>query len=423
MKMLQTNRFAFAALALFTACGPAHATLGVFEHGNGIQSLGMGGITYSAAGETTALGGNPAHAMSLGNRYDVGVDFFTATAKSYIHGNALGPDEMYKSDGRAYYMIPQGGFSMRLNPDWAFGMTMLSAGLGPDYDGSPYSRFGSPDRVSLYLASTSIVSALAYRLTDDVSLGASLNTGYQVLEVKGLQFLANDAASVSPDHVTNQGKDGVFTFGASLGFTWRIKPWLTAGAAYRSKNYNAEHDEYRGLVARGGKLELPSIYGGGFAIEPTKGLIVAVEVQRYTYRSEAAFRNGLEKFAQGQRLGGPDGPGFGFNDQNAYKLGVSWQTTPNLTLRAGFTYGTGVVTEDNTLFGALGCLTPREQYSFGATYLWREWEISGYGFGSPTRRVNGEGSIPDAFGGGEADVSDVVIGAGFSLGRRFGARP
>ncbi|MCC2658411.1 MAG: long-chain fatty acid transporter [Panacagrimonas sp.] len=418
------SRFTFAAVALCATCSPAHATLGVFEHGNGIQSLGMGGVTYSFAGETTALGGNPAHALSLGDRYDVGIDFFTATAKSYIHDNALGPDEVYKSDGRSYYMIPQGGISKRLGPDWAFGMTMLSAGLGPDYDGSPYARFpGASDRVSLYLASTSIVSALAYRLTDDISVGASLNTGYQVLEIKGLGFLANDALSVSPDHVTNQGKDGVFTFGASLGFTWRIKPWLTAGAAYRTKNFNAQHDEYRGLVARGGKLELPSIYGGGIAIEPALGWVVVVEAQRYTYRSEAAFRNGLAPFEQGERLGGNDGPGFGFKDQNAYKLGISYRTTPRLTLRAGFTYGTGMVSERNTLFGALGCLTPQEQYSLGATYLWRDWEITGYGFGSPTQRVNGDGSIPEAFGGGEADVSDIVFGTGFSFGRRFGARP
>lgn len=422
MRMFSKSRFA-AALLFCLGSLPAHATLGVFEHGNGIQSLGMGGITYSYAGETTALGGNPAHALALGDRYDVGVDFFTATAKSILRGNDLGPDETYESDGRSYYMIPQGGFSKRLGPDWAFGVTMLSAGLGPDYDGSPYERFGSSNRVSMYLASTSIVSALAYRLTDAVTLGASLNTGYQILEIKGLQFLANDAFSVSPEHVTNQGKDGVFTFGASVGFTWRVTPWLTAGGAYRSKNFNAQHDEYRGLVARGGKLELPSIYGGGIAIEPVKGLVVAVEAQRYTYRSETAFRNGLEKFEQGQRLGGNDGPGFGFQDQNAYKLGVSYQATPRLALRAGFAYGTGIVTEENTLFAALGCLTTREQYSLGATYLWRDWEITGYGYGAPTRRVNGQGSIPEALGGGEADVSDVVYGTGFSLGRRFGGRP
>lgn len=423
MRPSSSPRFA-SALILSLACGPAHATLGIFEHGNGIQSLGMGGIAYSYAGETTALGGNPAHALSLGNRYDVGVDFFTATAEWTVRGNALGPDDSWESDGRSYYMIPQGGFAMRLTPDWAFGMTMLSAGLGPDYDGSPYGRFGgNPDRMSLMLASSSIVSALAYRLNDAVSLGASLNTGYQVLEVKGLEFLANDPASVSPDHVTNQGKDGVFTFGATLGFTWRIAPRLTAGGAYRSKNYNAQHDEYRGLVARGGKLELPSIFGGGLAFEAAKGLVLAVEVQRYTYGSEAAFGNGLEKFARGEKLGGNDGPGFGFKDQNAYKFGVSYQATPTLTLRAGFTYGTGMVTQDNTLFGALGCVTPREQYSLGATFLWREWELTGYAFGSPQRTVHGEGSIPAAFGGGEADVSDVVVGTGFSLGRRFGAKP
>ena len=424
MRMSRKYRIA-STLLLAVGCSSAHATLGIFEHGNGIVSMGMGGVSYSFAAETTALGANPAHALSLGDRYDVGIDVFHASAGSTIRGNSLAPDRREKSDGRALYMIPQGGISKRLNADWALGLTVLSAGLGPDYDGSPYARFGgNPNRVSLGLASSGIVTALAYRLTDDVALGASLNTGYQVLEVKGLEFLATDEASVSPDHVTNQGKDGVFTFGATLGFTWRITPWLTAGAAYRSKNYNAEHDEYRGLVARGGKLELPAIYGGGFTMRPLPRLTVALEAQRYNYRDEASFRNGLDKFEQGERLGGPDGPGFGFDDQNAYKLGVAYDLTPKLTVRGGFTYGTTIVTKDNTLFAALGCVPTKEQYSVGATYVWRDWEIAGFGHFTPRKKVRGEDSIPESFGGGEADIDDVVYAGGFSLGRRFGgSRP
>lgn len=412
-----------SALVLTAGWSSADATLGIFEHGNGIVSMGMGGISYSFAAETTALGGNPAHALSLGDRYDVGIDVFHASAGSTIRDNALAPDRREKSDGRALYMIPQGGISKRLSPDWGLGVTVLSAGLGPDYDGSPYARFGgNPNRVSMGLASSSIVTALAYRLTDDVALGASLNTGYQVLEVKGLEFLANDATSVSPDHVTNQGKDGVFTFGASVGFIYRITSWLTAGAAYRSKNYNAQHDEYRGLVARGGKLELPAIYGGGFTLRPLPRFTVAIEAQRYNYRDEASFRNGLDKFEQGERLGGSDGPGFGFNDQNAYKLGVAYDVTPKLILRGGFTYGNAIVTKENTLFAALGCLPTKEQYSLGATYVWHDWEIAGFGHFTPRKKVRGENSIPDAFGGGEADIDDVVYAGGFSLGRRFGGQ-
>lgn len=408
-------------LALFSAS--ASATLGVFEHGNGINSMGMGGVTYAYATETTTLGANPAHALSLGNRWDAGVDVFWANAEGRYEGNAAGPDgEVFTSDGRSWYMIPQGGFSKRLNNDWAYGVTILNAGLGPDYAGNPYRRFGgTPNRATLYLASSSIVNALAYRLTDDFHVGASLNIGFQELSVQGLQFLDSPATSVSPGEVTNQGKDGVFTFSAGIGFKWQITPWLTAGAAYKSKNFNAQHDEYRGLVARGGKLELPSIYGGGFAVKPFEKLTVILEAQRLTYRSEAAFRNGLDKFVDGGHLlGSNDGPGFGFNDLNAYKLGIEYAATQKLTVRGGFLHGTGLLTKDNTFFAFLGCLTHRETYTLGATYLWRDkWELSGMAYATPIRSVQGSGSIPAAFGGGEVDIADEVYGFGLSIGKRF----
>ncbi len=408
-------------LGLLLPAAPALATLGVFEHGNGINSMGMGGVTYSYATETTTLGANPAHALSLGDRWDLGADVFWANADGRYKGNDLAPDMSYKSDGRSWYVIPQGGYSKRLNNDWALGITILNAGLGPDYAGNPYERFGgASNRATLYLASSSIVTALAYRLTDAFHVGASLNVGYQELLIQGLQFLDNAASSQSPGNVTNQGKDGVFTFSGSLGFKWQITPWLTAGAAYKSKNYNAQHDEYRGLVARGGKLELPSIYGGGFTIKPYEKLVLVLEAQRLTYRSEAAFRNGLGKLLEGNKLGSGDGPGFGFNDLNAYKFGIEYGATPTLTLRAGFLWGTGLLTKDDTLFAFLGPLTHRETYTAGATYLWRDkWELSGMAYATPIRSVGGRGSIPDAFGGGEVHIADELYGFGLSVGKRF----
>lgn len=408
-------------LGLLLPAAPALATLGVFEHGNGINSMGMGGVTYSYATETTTLGANPAHALSLGDRWDLGADVFWANADGRYKGNDLAPDMSYKSDGRSWYIIPQGGYSKRLNNDWALGITILNAGLGPDYAGNPYERFGgASNRATLYLASSSIVTALAYRLTDAFHVGASLNVGYQELLIQGLQFLDNDTSSQSPGNVTNQGKDGVFTFSGGLGFKWQITPWLTAGAAYKSKNYNAQHDEYRGLVARGGKLELPSIYGGGFTIKPYEKLVLVLEAQRLTYRSEAAFRNGLGKLLEGNKLGSGDGPGFGFNDLNAYKFGIEYGATPTLTLRAGFLWGTGLLTKDDTLFAFLGPLTHRETYTAGATYLWRDkWELSGMAYATPIRSVGGRGSIPDAFGGGEVHIADELYGFGLSVGKRF----
>lgn len=410
---------ALPALLLGLAPLPASATLGVFEHGNGLQSMAMGGVGYSVGFETTALGANPAHALDLGNRFDVGVDMFWAEATARYRGNQAGPDAVFESDGKSYYAIPQGGYSRRLSENLGFGLTMLSAGLGPSYDGSPYERFGSNRRVSLNLASTSLVSALAWRVHADHTLGLSLNLGYQQLDAKGLEFLANPQSSVAPDHVTNQGKDGALTAGFSLGWLAQLRPDLRFGVAYRSRNWTQKHKEYRGLLPEGGRLELPPIYGAGVSWEVAPRWTVALDYQRYDYTRQRAFRNGLSRFTSGNLLGTAKGPGFGFGDQEAVKLGVSWKATPQLALRAGYVWATQPVQERETLFGALGCLTGTNQYAAGATWTLREWEFTGMAAHLPKRTVRGEGSIPEAFGGGEIDVSDTVINLGFSVGRRF----
>lgn len=410
---------AAAGLLAFASSLPAQATLGVFEHGNGIKSMGMGGVGYSFAEETTALAANPAHAISLGNRYDIGVDVFVAEASAAYEGNAAGPDETYLSDGRSWYAIPQGGYSRRLSDQWAMGVTVLSAGLGASYDGSPYARFGGSNRAELQLASSGAIWALAYRATPDQSLGISLNTGYQVLAIRGLEFLASSEVSVAPDKVNAQGKDGALTLGFSLGWQGRLTPFLSAGLAYRSKNWTERHKGYEGLIPGGGRLELPSIYGGGITLTPAPNWTLVLDVQRYNYRDETAFRNRINKLSQGEKLGSRDGPGFGFQDQNAYKLGIAWQATPSLTLRGGYVLASKIVEPSETLFGFLACLTTTSQYAVGATYAMRQWEVSGLLYDVPKKTVHGDGSIPEAFGGGEANVSDKLVGFGLSLGRRF----
>lgn len=415
------SRLPSAVLLLAGLAAPlsANATLGIFEHGAGIQSMGWGGVTYAMAGETTALSANPAHAAALGNRYDIGFDAFAPLAKASYEGNAAGPDERYLSNGRSYYLVPQGGVSWALSERWAAGLTMFSAGLGPDYAQSPYQRFGGAPRAHLYLGSMGIATALSYKLTADHVIGASLNLGYQVLDISGLEFITG--ASQAPDQVTNQGKDDAFSIGFSLGWRGQLTPQLAVGAGYRSKSWTQKHKQYQGLLPEGGLLELPAIYGAGVAYALTPAWTLAFDYQRYENEAEKAFGNRLSQFEEeGHPFGSDDGPGFGFANQNAYKFGVAWQANPKLVLRAGYVHATQAVRRSETLFAFFGCITPTTHYTAGTTYVLDQWELSGLLTFSPREEVQGRDSIPDAFGGGEANISNELYAVGFSLGRRFG---
>lgn len=412
---------AACGLLLVLALPTAQASLGIFEHGNGIKSCGLGGITYAVGEETVVLSANPAHAASLGSRYDIGVNVFLPMSTSRIRDNAIAPNDQTDNDGRRWYPIPQGGFTRVINDRWTWGMTAYAAGLGPDYARNPYRRFGADRRGSLFLTSVGAATALAWQVDAQHALGASLNLGYQTLDIKGLSFFG--PLSSTPDKVSNQGKDGSPTAGFSLGWTWRITPELAWGAGYRSKTWTKKHREYRGLLPDGGQLELPAIWGAGLAWTPIPDWTFAFDFQRYQYSSEGAFGNSIGRLQPPDHLlGDKDGAAFGFKNQNAYKFGIAWRATPRLVLRVGYIDATQINQSSETLFDAFGPVTATTHYTAGATWTVRDWEISGYAYHSPEKTVHGEGSIPAAFGGGEADAIYEGVGAGISIGRRFGAR-
>lgn len=60
---------------------------------------------------------------------------------------------------------------------------------------------------------------------------------------------------------------------------------------------------------------------------------VAVDYQRINYSGVPSIGNPSTNRAQ---LGSANGPGFGWKDVGVFKLGVQWQATPKLALRAGY---------------------------------------------------------------------------------------
>lgn len=411
-----------ALLGLWPTQAPA--PLGPFEHGNGVKAMGRGGVSYALGGDTTALGGNPAHAIALGERFDIGMSFGVPRASGVIRDNAAAADERY--DSKAVIVpIPQGGAVFALGEDWALAFNIQSAGIGPEYDNNPYGRFGGGPRAELQLGQSGLAVTLAHRLTPDQHVGAALNLSYQRFEVRGLQgFTAPEGdpnnVSVAPEAVTNRATDDAFGVGFTLGWRGMLTERLWAAASYRSPTWTQKHDAYRGLLPEGGRLQLPAIYGAGLGFAATSELTLAFDFQRYHYSAEKAFGNQLAQLAAGNRLGSEDGPGFGFRNQNAYKFAAEWQATPALMLRAGYIHADQLSRRSETLFGFFGAVMTTTHYTAGASYELGEWELSGFYSYAPRQTIHGRDSIPDDFGGGEADVGLRVQQFGLSAARRFG---
>jgi long-chain fatty acid transport protein len=69
-----------------------------------------------------------------------------------------------------------------------------------------------------------------------------------------------------------------------------------------------------------------------------------------------------------KRLGGEQGLGFGWDDINVYSVGLQYQASDKLTLRAGFSAADEPWKNVNTLFNVLAPATVKKHASLGASY-------------------------------------------------------
>ncbi|MEZ5703499.1 MAG: hypothetical protein R3E42_18390 [Burkholderiaceae bacterium] len=67
-------------------------------------------------------------------------------------------------------------------------------------------------------------------------------------------------------------------------------------------------------------------------------------------------------------LGGSPGGGFGWRNINVFKLGVQWEMSPKVTLRAGYNRSDNPVTSANITPNVIAPGVMTSHYTLGATY-------------------------------------------------------
>jgi long-chain fatty acid transport protein len=89
-------------------------------------------------------------------------------------------------------------------------------------------------------------------------------------------------------------------------------------------------------------------------------------------------------------MGTDAGPGFGWETINAYKLGVQWQATPTLALRAGAGFNDNPIPPSEVMFNILAPGVQKQHYTAGFT--WQANPNNALNFGvmySPSNSVTG----------------------------------
>jgi long-chain fatty acid transport protein len=171
------------------------------------------------------------------------------------------------------------------------------------------------------------------------------------------------------------------------------------------------HD-YDNLFAEHGDLDIPENFTVGVAIKPCDNVTLALDIQRILYSEVAAIGNPANECSFKAGMGSDQGPGFGWDDMTVFKLGVSWDVSSKLTLRAGYNYSMQPIPDDQTCFNILAPGVVEHHLTAGFTYrLTRRCDLSFFYVHAFENTVHGDQSA-----NGLADLSMSQDAFGISIG-------
>lgn len=426
--MYKKRLLAAATAAALAAPGAAFATTGYFQHGYGLKAKGMGGAGIALPQDSIAAAINPAGMAFVGNRLDLGVDWFRPIRDSEIEGNLFpGVNGSYHANDRKNFFIPEFGYNRMIRPDLSLGVSVYgNGGMNTSYT-SPIPLFGTSD-VTMDYSQLFIAPTLAWKLNENHSIGAAFNIAYQRFKMKGLEnftFPPPFNASSSPGNVTNQGRDSSWGWGVRLGWTGKVSDMVTLGATYQTRTHMGKLDKYKGLFAEHGDLDVPANFGAGIAIKATPRFTLTGDVERIKYSNVKAIGNKVDCLFAGQcLLGDSDGAGFGWRDTTVFKLGASYDWSKDLTVRAGFVTLNQPVRSKQTLFNMIAPGVVEKHLTLGATWaINREHELTFAYMHAFENKVNGSNSIPPGmppgFGGGNANLKMYQNSFGIAWGWKY----
>ena len=414
-------RLTLISALLGTAFSPlsAFATNGYFSHGYGAKAQGQAGVGIAWAQDSLAAATNPAGTAEVGDRVDLGLNWFVPRRSADIVGNAFGPDASYSGDGKKNFFIPEFGVTKKLSNALSAGVAVYgNGGLNTEYRDNPYARFGATGTAGVNLEQLFITPSIAWKPNADHSFGLGLNIAYQRFSAQGIGLFGGFSAS--PGNVSDKGTDSSIGAGIRLGWTGTVAPGLSLGATWASK-VRGKFDDYRGLFADGGRFDVPENYGLGLAFRPTPNWTFGADAQTIRYSRVASVGNSISSLLQGAPLGSANGPGFGWRDVTVYKLAVSHQLGADLVLRGGFSHARQPVPAGETFFNILAPGVVQDHFTLGATWgVLGGGELTGFFAYGRGKTVQGSASIPPGnppggFGGGNADIrlKETIIGISY----------
>lgn len=383
------------------------ATNGFFHTGYSPVAAGMAGAGAAYPADAFIMVNNPAGLVRLESRTDLDFKLYSPWTKIEVAGNN-------EETSRHWFPGINIAANRHLRDDLSFGLALYgNGGIGNRFNDNVFdlaigggNPTGTEDtrELSLQMFNMLFVPSLAWAWNDQHAFGASLLIAYQRIDIRGLGNFqcftptvagdpgcATGTPTLRSDHLTNEGKDHAAGIGLRIGWLGEVAPGLRLGLGASTPIFMTRFDKYKELLPDGGRFNLPAIFVAGIDYEITSTWRVLLDWQRTAYTSSRAFSNegpistpfGPGIAPGGDLLGGDKGFGFGYNDQDIYKIGVEHRRG-DWRLRAGYNFGKSMIPKDQLAFGPLHNSIMEHNITFGFTRaLPNNREVTmavGYGF-------------------------------------------
>lgn len=431
MAMMKRNMVLAVAVAAAVAAPSAFATYGYFSHGYGMKAKGMAGAVTASAQDTFGGANNPASMVWVGNRLDVGLDWFSPIRSAERSGSSNGINGSAASDSENFF-IPEFGYNSMINPNMSLGVTIYgNGGMNTNYKSdtitspggtalceffnsgsfvptqSGYNILCGKTKLGVDLAQLVIAPTFSYKINSTNSIGISPLLGYQRFKAEGLQGFAS--LSRDSGNLTNNGYDSSTGFGVRVGWFGKISNDVTLGFAYSSKINMGKFDKYKGLFAEQGDFDMPANWNAGVAFKVTPKATVTLDYQKIEYSGVKAVSNPSSNALTSAKLGDNGGAGFGWKDVKVWKLGYEHQFSSKTTFRAGYGRTDNPIGSSDVTFNILAPGVVQNHITLGFTQILdKSSELSMAYMHATENKVSGA-SLFTSLGAGPSGTEEIKM--------------
>ncbi|MGY6118575.1 OmpP1/FadL family transporter [Paraburkholderia strydomiana] len=368
----------------------ALAVDGIALSGSNVLSAGMAGTSIAFPQDSTAAADNPAGMGLVGSRTDFGVQFLEPLT-DFDYGSASN-----RLHSGKVYPVPGGGANWQISPRLTLGVSLFGVGVGTSY-GRPALPIAGAGVAQSSLQTAVAAPTVTYRITEHNIVGFSLALAYQRFSANGaIVPVGEGTLQPLPSH----GVSNAFGYGARVGYIWQPTPAFTFGASYASRIRMSKLAGYKDdlLAGGGGRIDIGAQYGVGIAYRIIPSVTLAADWLHME------FSNTVIGSAQG----------FGWQNQDFFRVGAAWDVNSQWTLRTGFSRGNHPIGPSVVAQNLLSAMPVSTSVSVGTSYrLNNTDEVSGvFEYGFPVT-VTGDGA---STGFSERTRTEVV---GVGYGHRF----